>query len=197
MKLFVALCYLTIVSLLDPALGQLIALPSLLQDRLPRVADHQKPIMNGPNIVLPPSNKDSTSSDHESSEVVISDVIGKERSIGIYAGFTRDIDSISKRLDDGSQNATVLAPLNSEITRLPRKPWEDPREYAALGDGAYHGSDGEGRANKNLRRFVEAHIVPESPWEEGKKVKTLAGNTVWLEMKDGRKTVSGVSGTET
>lgn len=33
-----------------------------------------------------------------------------------------------------------------------------------------------------MQRFVEAHIVPVSPFEEKKKVKTLAGREIWWEM---------------
>ncbi|KAI9872927.1 MAG: Transcriptional regulatory protein sin3, partial [Pleopsidium flavum] len=61
----------------------------------------QAPIMNIPNIALPPSDKDDPSS-NPSGEVIISDVIGKERVINIFAGFTRDIETISKRLDDNT-----------------------------------------------------------------------------------------------
>lgn len=122
------------------------------------------------------------------SGVTISDVLGRDRDINIFAGFTRDIETVSKRLE-GSQNTTLLAPLNSAITRLPRKPWEDPQEYAALGQNAYDGQSGEDRAHRNLRRFVEAHVVPESPWNEGKKVQTLGGDIVWWEQKDGKKMV--------
>lgn len=100
-----------------------------------------------------------------------------------------DIDTVSNRLDSSSSNTTVLAPLNSEVTKLPRKPWEDPKDYESLGMNAYDGQGGEDRAHQNLRRFVEAHIVPESPWDEGQKVKTLGGNTVWWENKDGKKVV--------
>lgn len=124
-----------------------------------------------------------------SDSVIISDVLGKERSIQIFAGFTRDIDSVASRLDSQKENTTVLAPLNAGVTKLPRKPWEDPRDYAELGANAYNGQDGEDRAHRNLRRFVEAHVVPESPWEEGVKVQTLAGGTVWWEEKDGVKYV--------
>lgn len=73
---------------------------------------------------------------------------------------------------------------------LPRKPWEDPEDYDKLGADAYEGPEGEGRAQNNLRRFVEAHVVPVSPWKEGEKVKTLAGGEVWWEGKDGVKYVS-------
>jgi hypothetical protein len=116
--------------------------------------------------------------------------MGRDRSINIFAGFTRDIASISRRLDDSSQNSTVLAPLNSAIEKLPRKPWEDPQDYGALGASAYEGDDGQERAQRNLQRFVEAHVVPVSPWAEGQKAKTLGGDAnVWWEMKDGVKVV--------
>lgn len=75
------------------------------------------------------------------------------------------------------------------MKELKRKPWEDPQDYAAFGEGAYEGGEGEDRAHRNLRRFVEAHVVPLSPWEEGKKMKTLAGSEVWYETKDGKKVV--------
>ncbi|KAI4734601.1 hypothetical protein E4T44_15281, partial [Aureobasidium sp. EXF-8845] len=100
--------------------------------------------------------------------------------------------SVSRRLEAGSHNTTLLAPLNTAITRLPRKPWEDPQDYAALGQNAYDGQSGEDRAHRNLRRFVEAHVVPESPWAEGHKVQTLGGDTVWWEEKDGKKLASPI-----
>lgn len=153
-----------------------------------RLTIHQNPIMDILNIVLPPSNKDNPPSDSPG-DVIISDVIGNDRKINIFAGFTRDIEGISKRLEDGTQNTTVLAPLNSAVTKLPRKPWEDLKDYNTLGANAYDGQDGEDRAHRNLRHFVEAHVVAASPWKEGEKVKTVAGNTVWFESKDGKKIV--------
>ncbi|KAG9949018.1 hypothetical protein KCU85_g4668, partial [Aureobasidium melanogenum] len=138
-------------------------------------------------IILPGATHDVMAG---SGAVTISDVLGRERNINIFAGFTRDIESVSRRLEAGSHNTTLLAPLNSAITKLPRKPWEDPQDYAALGQNAYDGQSGEDRAHRNLRRFVEAHVVPESPWAEGQKVQTLGGDTVWWEEKDGKKLAS-------
>lgn len=86
-------------------------------------------------------------------------------------------------------NTTVLAPLNSEIQKLSRKPWEDPEDYEELGANAYGGADGEGRAQRNLRRFVEAHVVPVSPWKEGERARTVGGGELWWENKDSKKTV--------
>jgi hypothetical protein len=124
------------------------------------------------------------------SGVIISDVIGKTQDIAIFSGLTRDISAVAGRLDDGAQNATVLAPSNSVMRTLKRKPWEDPEDYDKFGTNAYEGGDGSDRANKNLAHFVQRHIVPASPWKEGEKIKTLAGNEVWWETKDGQKKVS-------
>ncbi|KAF2636594.1 hypothetical protein P280DRAFT_408739 [Massarina eburnea CBS 473.64] len=140
-------------------------------------------------ISLPNPFAGMPSEETVSTGVIISDVIGKTQSIAIFSALTRDIDPVSGRLDDASQNATVLAPDNSVMRDLKRKPWEDAEDYSTFGAEAYKGQDGEDRAHKNLRRFVERHIVPESPWEEGKKVQTLAGNEVWWEMRDGKQKI--------
>jgi paired amphipathic helix protein Sin3a len=104
--------------------------------------------------------------------------------------FVRDIESAARRLEDPSHNTTVLAPLNSAVEKLPRKPWEDPREYGALGPNAYEGGEGHERAQRNLRRFVEAHLVPASPWKEGEKIKTVDGDReIWWEERDGTRLV--------
>ena len=147
---------------------------------------HQTPLLNIPIVDMPSDESISTG-------VIISDVIGKTQAIAIFSGLTRDIDPVSGRLDNANMNATVLAPENSAMKNLKRKPWEDPEDYDTFGAEAYKGQDGEDRAHKNLRRFVERHIVTESPWEEGKKVKTLHGNEVWWETKDGKKKVHLVS----
>jgi hypothetical protein len=129
-------------------------------------------------------------SEQVSTGVIISDVLGKTQNIAIFSGLTRDIDTISGRLDNAAENATVLAPDNSVMRELKRKPWEDPEDYKTFGTSAYEGSSGEDRARGNLERFVQRHIIPESPWAEGKKVKTLSGNEIWWETKDGQKKVS-------
>ena len=137
---------------------------------------NQAPIMPA---ATPPSSSSSSSS------IIISDVLGKHRALNIFAGFTRDIDPVSSRLDSSSLNTTLLAPLNSALQSLPRKPWEDPQDYKAMGANAYVGEEGEQKARENLRRFVEAHVVTECPWEEGKRVKTMAGGEeVWWEAGD-------------
>jgi len=121
-----------------------------------------------------------------SDPVIISDALPHTRTISIFAGLTRDIVSIASRFDNVEKNTTVLAPSNGAMMALPRKPWEDPEEYKALGQKAYEGDDGEARAKENTLRFVQAHVVPRSPWKEGEKVKTLQGGAeIWWEAKEG------------
>lgn len=151
---------------------------------------NQKPVMGNLGPALPPDNPDAPPFNEPSGEIILTDVLGRDRSINVFAGFTRDISDVDQRLGDSNSNTTVLAPLNSAIMALPRKPWEDPQDYANLGAEAYEGREGEDRAHRNLRRFVEAHIVPISPWAEREKVETMAGGEVWWEMKDGKKLVS-------
>lgn len=88
-------------------------------------------------------------------------------------------------------NTTILAPLNSAIMALPRKPWEDRDEE---GGGVRAGGDENEKAKGNLKRFVEAHVVPVSPWSEGEegKMEALQGGKIWWEEKDGVRFVSSI-----
>jgi len=117
--------------------------------------------------------------------ITLSDVLPQARQINIFAGLTRDISSISTRLDSSSSNSTILAPANGVLTSLPRKPWEDPEVSAE----AFAGDEGQERARRNLERFVGAHVVPVAPWKEGEKVKTMEGREVWWEAKEGVKRI--------
>jgi len=140
---------------------------------------------NAPGIQLPPSSEGDQAKEPPppDGDVILSDVIGSPREINIFAGFTRDVSSVSDRLDDSRQNTTVLAPLNSAIQALPRKPWEDPEDYSELGTEAYKGRAGEDRAAENLRRFTESHVLRASPWREGEEVQTMGGRTLRWERK--------------
>ncbi|CAG8116847.1 unnamed protein product [Penicillium salamii] len=137
-----------------------------------------RPQQTAPNEDVNPESSDSP---------IISDVLPKTKAINVFARLTRDFDAIANRLNDGSKNITVLAPRNSAIQNLPRKPWENPADYEKFGEvNAYEGSDGQDRAKRNLQRFVEAHLIPVSPWRIGEEVETLAGEKLtWT--KDGDK----------
>ncbi|KAG0128339.1 hypothetical protein HOY82DRAFT_565976 [Tuber indicum] len=98
------------------------------------------------------------------------DVLPLVKSISVFSGFTRSVESFSTCVPDCEKNTTVLAPTNYAISNLPRKPWEN-----SDGDGVggnvlreiYEGLGGEDRAGRNLRRFVEAHCLAENPWGGG------------------------------
>lgn len=152
-------------------------------ERTPQFPD-QHPLMDPVGPALPPTGSSDPRPPPGQGSVILSDVMGRDRSINIFAGFTRDIESSARRLDDESKNTTVLAPLNLAIEKLPRKPWEDPRDYGVLGPNAYEGDDGQERAQKNLQRFVEAHMVPASPWPEKEKIKPISDDReIWWETK--------------
>ncbi|KAI1194570.1 hypothetical protein F5X97DRAFT_310884 [Nemania serpens] len=142
----------------------------------PTYTDRQTPLVMGPATPLTQGG------------VLISDVMGRDRSVNVFAGFARDVADIAKRLDDAGVNSTVLAPLNSAIEKLPGKPWEDQNDYSALGAAAYEGDEGRDRARRNIRRFVEAHVIPVSPWREGEKATSLldGDGEIWWEKKEGR-----------
>ena len=167
----------------------LLVLPSFQSKPAPaRFAnDRQEAIMN-PGLHLPTKEGDDgpPSTSPPNGDVILSDVIGSQRSINVFAGFTRDISTVASRLDTASLNTTVLAPTNSALSALPRKPWEDPEDYSKLGAEAYSGKDGEDRAHRNLRRFTEAHVVFASPWKEGEKAERMGGGELWWEQKDGK-----------
>jgi hypothetical protein len=130
------------------------------------------------------------SSGRDNGSLVITDVIGTDRSINIFAGLIRDVNSVYSRVSDAQHNSTILSPANSAMNALPRKPWEDEAEYETFGAEAYTGQAGEDRAHRNLRFFVERHVILRSPWKENERAKTMGGGEHWWEMKDGKKIVS-------
>lgn len=154
---------------------------------------HQAPIMNDvPGVQLPSHAGGNNGNDAEdpSGALTISDVLPQTRSINIFASLTRDVSSVTSRLESQApaDNTTLLAPLNSVMTHLPRKPWED-RPSDTSGVSAARNED---KAAENLQRFVEEHVVPISPWKEGKagKIKTVGGGELWWEKRDdGKKRV--------
>jgi hypothetical protein len=132
------------------------------------------------NVIMPPVTGGDTSN------LIVSDLLVKTPKINVFASLTRDFHPVASRLNDKSQNTTVLAPLNSAINSLPRKPWEDPEDYERFGKAeAYKGDEGKDRAQRNLQKFVEAHLVPVSPWREGEEVETVGGGKVkWVKEGD-------------
>ena len=165
--------------------------PTVVRRNNKQFFDSQNPIMAGnpPSVLHPPGEivTDGKGGAGEG-DLIVSDILNKERDVNAFASLARQIESISTRLDNGSKNTTVLAPSNTAVQRLPRKPWESPRDYEAYGqDEAYAGEQGRDRAARNIKRFVEMHVVPESPWAEGTEIETLGGATVtWKKGEDGK-----------
>ncbi|KAK6583204.1 hypothetical protein PZA11_004280 [Diplocarpon coronariae] len=171
----------------------LILLPFAIPALLPPQKYLSPPSPPGRGLAMPspPAHPSTPSSPGTGTSITLSDVIGSDRTINIFAGFTRDFAPLSQRFEDSKLNTTILAPMNSAIMALDRKAWEDPsgQEHEPLGAAADEGEKGQERARSNLRRFVEAHVVTRSPWEEGEKVQTLTGETLWWEDKGGVKVI--------
>ncbi|KAG6185193.1 hypothetical protein E4U36_001456 [Claviceps purpurea] len=133
-----------------------------------------------------PPEKDKISHDKYAPQpqmsVSLSDTIGPHRSISSFSSFTRMNASLVTLLADLSANLTVLAPLNSAIESLPRKPWERSSDDT---DAA----DGPDRASRNMDSFMRAHLLGVAPWREGQKVKTLGGREIWWEGRAGVRVV--------
>ncbi|KAG6032679.1 hypothetical protein E4U40_006019 [Claviceps sp. LM458 group G5] len=133
-----------------------------------------------------PPEKDKTSHDKYAPppqiSVSLSDTIGPHRSISSFSSFTRMNASLAALLADLSSNLTVLAPLNSAIDSLPRKPWEGSSDDS-------DGVNGPDRASRNMDSFVRAHLLGVAPWREGQKVKTLGGREIWWEGRAGVRVV--------
>lgn len=142
---------------------------------------HNQEVMNpnqglGPAIPANPSDSSDNNDDDNNpnpGQLTISDILPSQRQVNIFASLTRDISSLNSRLESSlpGSNTTLLAPLNSAMSDLPRKPWEDRPDD----DSGISAASNEDKAAKNLRRFVLEHVVPVSPWKEGKEnaVKTL------------------------
>lgn len=182
-ELFTSLVALLSLSSSTAALWGLSFPISLRQQPVQALPQGQQPVMDKliPGVLKP--NEDLSG---QADGPIISDVLPKTKGINIFAQLTRDFEPIASRLNDPSKNITVLAPRNSAIQALPRKPWENPEDYSKFGEvNAYEGQEGQDRAKRNLQRFVDAHIIPASPWKEGEEVKTLGGEKLkWTKEGD-------------
>ncbi|KAI9163130.1 FAS1 domain-containing protein [Paramyrothecium foliicola] len=117
--------------------------------------------------------------------VALADVLGPNRALTTFSSLSRHHVATNALLDDRACDPplTVLAPLNSAFDALPRKPWEHP---AGSNVDSFAGPDGKDRADSNLARLVDAHIVGQSPWDQGDKAKTLGGRELWWEERNGK-----------
>lgn len=123
--------------------------------------------------------------------VPLADALSTLRALTSFSSMTRIYPSplATSALSETTiaKTTIVLAPLNSAIEALPRKPWEDPDDYAAFGDSAYEGPQGRRRADENLRRFVDRHVVvveAADAWPPGRRAKSLAGCELWWQQHE-------------
>ena len=162
--------------------------PSLSHAQPLRPAQHQNPMNPGPVQGGAEPEEPNGSGEAGDNTLSISDILPQTRKINIFASLTRDISGVTGRLDSTKpeDNTTLLVPLNSAMQALPRKPWED-----RPGDESVSAQFNEDKAAQNLQRFVEEHVVPVSPWKEGKenKIKTMGGQELWWEEEDGSKVI--------
>lgn len=92
-----------------------------LHQQAPMVDQGPSPLLPTPDRITAPEDKDNSD---QPGSLIIADVLPRERTISIFASLVRDVGSVADRLQDSGVNATVLAPINSALAALPRKPWE-------------------------------------------------------------------------
>lgn len=163
-------------------------IPTIRSDREAQT-QQQHPIMDPEQAKQdsssgPSAENPTASSESSATTLSISDILPQTRKINIFASLTRDIDSVTSRLDSTNpdSNTTLLAPLNSAMQSLPRKPWEDrPGDESSI-----RAESNEDKAAGNLQRFVLEHVVPVSPWESGREnaMETLGGQKLWWEERE-------------
>ncbi|OAA31999.1 FAS1 domain-containing protein [Moelleriella libera RCEF 2490] len=125
------------------------------------------------------SDTTTTASTKVQPAVSLADIIGPQRSISSFSSFSRLSQNTADALSNRQTNLTVLAPLNSAIDEMSRKPWVDA------------GGSSPESANHMIESFVKAHLVAKAPWKEGDRAKTLAGNDeeIWWEERHGKRVI--------
>lgn len=119
-------------------------------------------------------------------DILLTDLLTRLKSVQIFHGYIREVDSVYERLSNESKKSIVLAPQDSSLVDLLRKPWESLDDYAEFGVQSYEGKAGKDRADKNLQRYVKEHVVDSGFMTQDSKYENLNGNPVWYEiLKDG------------
>ncbi|KAK9385225.1 hypothetical protein V1515DRAFT_574849 [Lipomyces mesembrius] len=111
-------------------------------------------------------------------QLLMTDALGIDRGISIFASLVRQVEGLMWRLQDRSKDTLVLAPTNEAMQGLKRKPWED-EETTEHNDPI----DEERRAMENIARFVLSHVVNDYGFDApGEKKKCGAGvSDLWYE----------------
>lgn len=120
---------------------------------------------------------------------LLGDIFGSLRQCTIIGDYVRSAQTVSDRMVDSQRQTLILAPINSAIVSLPRKPWQDGPENAQ--DPRVDVMRNDDRASKNIEAFVDRHVIPMFPVEAGTTARNLAGQTLLFEIKDGDKYIDG------
>ncbi|KAK9472947.1 uncharacterized protein V1510DRAFT_415620 [Dipodascopsis tothii] len=124
---------------------------------------------------------------HAAGEVhlLMTDALGVDREISIFAGLVRQIEDLMLRLQDPEAETVVLAPSNTAMQALSRKPWEDE-------EGAVRQSptDEERHAMENIRKFVMSHVISSGRLEHpGEHLGCDQGFEIWYEEESDKRYV--------
>ncbi|KAH8825782.1 hypothetical protein DL96DRAFT_1609838 [Flagelloscypha sp. PMI_526] len=91
----------------------------------------------------------------------LADLLTLSSQTSIFFDYAREL-SLSKILADNTKSITVLAPVNKAVIALPRKPHQSPDNQSKVGVVITE-EEYETQSSENVRRWVSAHIIPESP----------------------------------
>ena len=124
-----------------------------------------------------------------SGEPLISDILGIDKSITILTEYSLGLAEIAERLQDSSKYTIVLAPSNTAIMAMERKPWQDadPASKAPL----LTAEDKDTRASDNIARFIKSHIVAldSASWKADVKKHNLLGQPLWYATNDNQRSI--------
>ncbi|KAF9011440.1 hypothetical protein BDQ17DRAFT_1223053, partial [Cyathus striatus] len=103
----------------------------------------------------------------------LADILTITPSTSIFFSYARELP-LSAMFADSSARVTLLVPTNKAVMALPQKPQQSPPEKSGGGEIEISEGEFEARSKENVRRWIGAHIIPESPIElAGKTYDTL------------------------
>ncbi|KIL71243.1 hypothetical protein M378DRAFT_154755 [Amanita muscaria Koide BX008] len=94
----------------------------------------------------------------------LADLLTVETSVSIFYSYARELQ-LSSLLSDGQAAVSIFAPTNRAVMALARKPHQgpaEPDEGIQINDDEY-----EKMSRENVKRWVSAHMIPESPIDLG------------------------------
>ncbi|GAA5996132.1 hypothetical protein JCM5350_000498 [Sporobolomyces pararoseus] len=127
-----------------------------------------------PQVQLPFEMKSSSPSPLLS----LTDLLTRSKNSRIFYDYLRDSSSVSTRLANPLESTTILAPVNSAIIALERRPHQGPPEPAGGYVQGYAGSrqDEQERADY-LEKWIKRHLIAGKVdlEEESKEYESLLG----------------------